>query len=158
MNSIHRLLIMAAVAFSPRASRMGRNEQWSADCRDAAELGLSRWTITAGALSTSILSRRLAKTTSSTVTEKQEKSMKFEAKVGRRPLTRLVTGTLITAFVATGAVSIGAAWVGNELDTLSRAATIEPLPGPVTWATLDEGPAPEWTDTSTLIIIDTSTP
>ena len=158
MTRVQQVLIAAAVALSPKTVRATRREQWSADCRDAAELGLSSWSVTAGALTTSILSRRLPEPVDDTVTEMKEQHMNSLLKPSWRPATRLVAGALISASLATGVIATGASWIRSELDTVSRAATLGPLAGPVTWASLDEGPASEWTDTSKLVIVDTATP
>lgn len=82
--------------------------------------------------------------------------MNFSMGIGRtRSIFQLTGGTLVAAALATGVVATGAAWAGNEIQTLSRASTIDYSSGPVTWATVGEGPAPEWTDTSKLVIAGT---
>jgi hypothetical protein len=159
MSLAEKAAISVAVALSPKASRMRRREQWSADCRDAAELGISKWGIVAGALSTSLVSRGPSSTTEAVTISKKEQQMNFSLSTGRtRSIVQLAGGTLVAAALATGIVATGAAWAGNQIQTLSRASTIDYSAGPVTWATVDEGPTPEWTDTSKLIIAGTIDP
>ncbi|PZE82113.1 hypothetical protein [Curtobacterium sp. MCBD17_032] len=58
MTALSRALVDTAVAISPAEHRVVRREQWYADLRDAADLGLSPTGLAFGALTTALFHRR----------------------------------------------------------------------------------------------------
>ena len=63
MNAVDRFLVDTAVAISPDGHREARREQWHADLRDAAEVGLSPTALAFGAFTTALFHRRGARRT-----------------------------------------------------------------------------------------------
>ncbi len=61
MSAVDRFLVDTAVAISPAGHREARREQWHADLRDAAEVGLSPTALAFGAFTTALFHRRGAR-------------------------------------------------------------------------------------------------
>jgi len=64
VSALSRVLVDTAVAVSPAEHRTVRREQWHADLRDAAEVGLSPTALAFGALTTALFHRRGVRRTS----------------------------------------------------------------------------------------------
>jgi hypothetical protein len=63
VTAVDRFLVDTAVAISPPGHREARREQWHADLRDAAEVGLSPTALAVGAFTTALFHRRGARRT-----------------------------------------------------------------------------------------------
>lgn len=154
MTRGQRLLVEVALALSPRACRAVRREQWCADLRDAEEIGLSRWGVALGALSTSLVSGGHKAEVAAVVSSTGEEHFVNIRSIGMAG-TQFIAAAVLTAALGAVATAAGVGLLGDGVQAMSRAVTMSSTPGPVTWSSLADEPAPEWTDTSKLVIAGT---
>ena len=156
MTLFDDVFLITAAALSPRFCRAERREQWSADLRDASELGISRWAVIAGALSTALVSR--GRHSNIEIERRREEENMFVTKRDRiRAITHLAGGALgSAALIAVIAVG-GLAWADSQLGTALRVAGLGTNAN-VTVVNPKDQPAPEKADPSTVHVVQITDP
>ena len=150
-----------AVAFSPRALREIRREQWLADARDAPSEGLQPSAVVTGALWAVLVSRgRRASQSTHTNNGRQGKIMVLRPAGVSRAVRVLATtaGVALVASLGSGVPSTAASLLSDLASGATHASNQSATSDSVVYATPEDGPAPSKTDLSTLKIVGTIDP